>query len=144
MKHAFGAPVLSVSYRFMTDDWGIDSHTLEARLRWPIGASSYIEPQLRYYTQSEADFYRSSLVNGQPLPQYASADFRLGNFDATTAGMKFGQRTAQRQRMECALEYYQQTRRRARASRSSAIRSNREQYPDLDAVIVQFSYRFGL
>jgi hypothetical protein len=76
MKHAFGAPVLQLSYRFMTDDWGIDSNTLETKLRWPLGADNFIEPQLRYYTQSEADFYRASLVDGQPLPEFASADFR--------------------------------------------------------------------
>ena len=143
MKHAFGAPVLQLSYRFMTDDWGIDSNTLETKLRWPLGDDNYIEPQLRYYTQSEADFYRSSVVANQPLPQYASADFRLGNFDAVTLGVKFGHRTASGNEWSTRLEYYQQSG-DVPASQIIGRQATREQYPDLSAVIVQFGYRFGL
>jgi hypothetical protein len=143
VKHSFGVPVLHLSYRFMTDDWSIDSHTLETRLRWPVGGSSYIEPQLRFYTQNEADFYRASLVSGQPLPEFASADFRLGNFDATTIGVKFGHRTASGSEWSTRLEYYQQS---GDVPREQIIgnQSGREQYPDLSAVVVQFGYRFKL
>lgn len=143
VKHAFGAPVLRLAYRFMTDDWGIDSHTGEASLRWPIGAASFVEPQLRYYMQNEADFYRASLVEGQPLPQYACADFRLGNFDAVTVGLKFGYRTASGNEWSTRLEYYQQS---GDVPREQIIgnQASRELYPDLSAVIVQFGYRFGL
>ncbi|MET0535848.1 MAG: DUF3570 domain-containing protein, partial [Steroidobacter sp.] len=143
MKHAFGAPVLNLSYRFMTDDWGIDSSTLETRLRWPLGAANFIEPQLRYYTQSEADFYRSSLIAGQPLPEFASADFRLGNFDAVTVGVKFGHRTASGNEWSTRLEYYQQSG-DVPSEQIIGNQAGREQYPDLSAVIVQFGYRFGL
>lgn len=142
MKHALGTPVLHLSYRFMTDDWGIDSNTLETKLRWPLGADNFVEPQLRYYTQSEADFYRSSLVAGQPLPEFASADFRLGNFDAVTVGVKIGHRTASGNEWSTRLEYYQQS---GDVPREQIIgnQAGREQYPDLSAVIVQFGYRFG-
>ena len=143
MKHSFGPQVLRVAYRFMTDDWGIDSNTLETALRWPLGDASYIEPQLRYYTQSEADFYRASLVAGQPLPTYASADFRLGNFDATTVGVKFGHRTAGGNEWSTRLEYYQQSG-DIPGNQIIGNQANRPQYPDLSAVIVQFGYRFGM
>lgn len=143
VKHAFGAPVLQASYRFMTDDWGIDSHTGEVKLRWPLGAASYVEPQLRYYTQTEADFYHSSLVAGQPLPQFASADFRLGSFDAVTVGLKYGYRTQSGNEWSTRVEYYQQS---GSVPREQIVghQAAREQYPDLSAVIVQFGYRFGL
>jgi hypothetical protein len=142
MKHAFGAPVLYGSYRFMTDDWGIDSHTGEVRLRWPVGSANYVEPVLRYYMQSQADFYHPSLVQGAALPTYASADFRLGEFDAVTVGMKFGHRTATGNEWNARLEYYQQS---GTISRDQLIGNQfaREQYPDLKAVIAQFGYRFG-
>jgi len=143
VKHAFGKPVLRGAYRFMTDDWGIDSSTLETSLRWPVGASSYIEPQLRYYTQSAADFYRASLVSSQPLPQYASADFRLGEFDATTLGVKFGHRTGGGNEWSVRAEYYQQNG-SVPGEQIIGHQRNREQYPDLSAVIVQFGYKFGL
>ena len=123
LKHAFGAPVLHLAYRFMTDDWGIDSNTGEVRLRWPIG-DGYIEPQFRYYTQTAADFYRASLIGGAALPRYASADLRLEDFDATTIGLKYGQRAASGNEWSIRAEYYQQ--------------------PDLSAVIAQFGYRFRL
>jgi hypothetical protein len=143
MKHAFGARVLRGSYRFMTDDWGIDSHTGELSLRWPVGDASYIEPQLRYYMQTQADFFRPSLVQGQPLPAYASADFRIGEFDAVTVGLKVGHRTAGGNEWSTRLEYYQQS---GTIAREQLIGNQfaREQYPDLSAVIVQFGYRFGL
>lgn len=143
MKHAFGAPVLYGSLRFMTDDWGIDSQTGEVRLRWPVGGASYVEPQLRYYMQSQADFYRPSLVQGATLPTYASADFRLGEFDAVTVGVKFGHRTAGGNEWSARLEYYQQS---GTIARQQLIGNQlaREQYPDLTAVIAQFGYRFNL
>ncbi len=143
VKHSFAGPVLHVSYRFMTDDWSIDSHTLETRFRWPVGSSNFIEPQLRFYTQSEAEFYRSSLVSGRALPEFASADFRLGQFDATTIGIKFGHRTAGGGEWSTRLEYYQQS---GDVPEEQIIgnQSGREQYPDLSAVILQFAYRFKL
>src|SRR5690606_7462134 len=109
LKHAFGRPVLHVAYRFMTDDWGIDSHTAEGRVRWPIGALYFVEPQLRYYTQTEADFYRASLRADESLPQHVSADFRLGSFDAVTVGLKFGGATRSGNEWSTRLEYYMQS-----------------------------------
>lgn len=143
LKHAFGSPVLHVGYRFMTDDWGIASNTIDARLRWPIGEAYFIEPQLRYYTQTEADFYRSSLRADEPLPEYASADFRLGSFDAITLGFKLGGTTQSGSEWSTRLEYYMQS----GEIPSEQIIGNqalREQYPDLNAVIVQFGYRFKM
>jgi hypothetical protein len=142
VKHAFGTPVMHFAYRYMTDDWGIDSNTAEVRVRWPLG-DGYIEPQLRYYTQSAADFYRASLVGGAALPRYASADFRLGDFDATTLGIKYGHGTAGGNEWSIRAEYYQQN---GSVPREQIIgnQANREQYPDLSAVIVQFGYRFRL
>jgi hypothetical protein len=143
VKHAFAVPVLHASYRFMTDDWGIDSHTGELRVRWPLGDASYLEPLVRYYLQSAADFYRASLVQGRPLPENASADFRLGEFDAVTVGLKFGHRTAGGNEWSARLQYYQQT---GTVPREQLVgrQFEREQYPDLSAIIVQFSYGFGL
>ena len=68
-KYNMSGKVLDASYRFMTDDWEIDSHTLDLRYRWPLGETSYIEPHVRYYTQTEAEFYRLSLDSSQPLPE---------------------------------------------------------------------------
>lgn len=140
-KHAFAAHVMRLAYRYMTDDWGIDSSTVETSWRWPLG-SSYIEPQLRYYMQTAADFYRSSILASEPVPRYASADFRLGEFDATTVGLKFGHRMLSGNEWSARLEYYRQS---GSIPNDQIIGNqvNRPQYPDLSAVIVQFGYRFG-
>lgn len=141
-KYYMGGKVLDASYRFMTDDWGIDSHTADLRYRWPIGDSSYLEPHLRLYTQSEADFYRISLVDGVPFPSYASADYRLGEFDALTVGLKYGWKLASGHEMSARIEYYKQD---GDVPRNQLIGNqlSRVMYPDLDAIIAQISYRFG-
>jgi len=143
MKHAFGRPVLELSYRYMTDDWNIDSHTLDGRLRWPLGASGYLEPHLRYYTQTAASFYRSSVPLGQSLPTYASSDFRLGQFDGVTAGIKYGFTSDSGSEWSARFEYYQQT---GNVPDSMLIGNqlNREQFPDLKAIFLQLGYRFSL
>jgi hypothetical protein len=142
-KHYFGGKVLDVSYRYMTDDWEIDSHTLDAHFRWPLGAGSYVEPHVRYYTQTAADFYRISLIAGQPSPQFASSDFRLGDFDAVTAGLKYGRETRRGAQWSVRIEYYQQD---ANVSTNLLIGNqvDRKRAPDLNAIIAQFSYRFRL
>jgi hypothetical protein len=143
LKQDFTGKVLGVSYRFATDDWGIDSHTLDARLRWPIGEFNYVEPHLRYYTQTAADFYRFSLLDGEPLPSFASADARLADFDGLTLGLKYGHRTVSGSEWNARIELYQQS---GNLSGDQLIgnQSRRAQFPDLDAVIVQVGYRFKL
>jgi len=141
-KYYMSGKVLDASYRFMTDDWGIDSHTVDLRYRWPVGENKYFEPHLRFYSQSEADFYRISLVDGVPLPSYASADYRLGDFDALTVGLKYGWTLASGNEMSARIELYKQD---GDAPQDQLIGNQltREMYPDLDAIIAQFSYRFG-
>jgi hypothetical protein len=142
-KYYMSGKVLDLSYRFMTDDWGIDSHTADLRYRWPIGESSFVEPHFRFYSQTHADFYRVSLVDGLPLPSYASADYRLGKFDALTFGLKYGWKFASGHEMSARIEYYTQDG-NAPQNQLTGNQLTRDVYPDLDAIIVQFSYRFGL
>ena len=141
-KLHMGGKVLDASYRYMTDDWEIDSHTLDLRYRWPLGESRYIEPHVRYYTQSAAEFYRLSLDSSQTLPAFASADYRLGEFDAVTAGLKYGWRTRSGNDMSVRLEWYTQSG-TVPGDQLIGNQARRDNYPDLNAIIVQFSYRFS-
>lgn len=142
-KYYVNGKVLDLSYRYMTDDWEIDSHTVDLRYRWPIGARAYLEPHLRFYTQSEAEFYTHSLTDGLPIPEYASADHRLGNFDAVTAGLKYGWETSGGKALNVRLELYQQSGSIA-ASQLIGNQASRDNYPDLNAIILQFGYHFDL
>ena len=68
------------------------------------------------------------------MPQYASADYRLGEFDGLTIGLKYGRILANGNEWNARLESYSTT--------GSGV--NADVYPDLTAVILQMSYNFGL
>jgi hypothetical protein len=79
-----------VSYRYYWDDWNIRSHTIDVRYRRDMESGAWLEPHARYYTQSAADFFHQGLVQGQPLPAFASADQRLGELRTVTLGATYG------------------------------------------------------
>jgi hypothetical protein len=141
-KYYMDGKVLDLSWRYMTDDWGIDSHTLDASFRWPFGERSWLEPHLRFYTQTEADFYRASLPAGE-VPAFASADYRLAAFDGITGGLKYGWRTSSGNEFAVRLEYYRQDG-DIPAEQLFGDQSSEALYPGLDAVILNFSYGFDL
>jgi hypothetical protein len=140
-KYYMNGRVLDASYRYMTDDWEIDSHTVDLRYRIPFGTDSFFEPHLRFYTQTEAEFYQLSISDAQPLPSFASADYRLGNFDAITAGLKYGWHTRNDNEMSIRVEAYRQSG-SVPSTQIIGNQASRDNYPDLNAVIVQFGYRF--
>jgi hypothetical protein len=140
VRRMLGRNIIDGSYRFMTDDWGIDSHTLELRYRWRFD-SFYLQPHLRYYTQGEADFYRVVLFDGDPIPQEASADYRLGEFDGTTFGLKYGRPMGEGREWGLRVEYYEQSGRSPPEGEVGALRAF-DLYPTVDAIIVQAGYRF--
>jgi hypothetical protein len=139
-RYAFDRDSLALNVRYMDDDWGVNSQTVEARYRWNINEKSYLEPHLRYYTQDAADFYRTVLFAGDPLPEFASADHRLSQFDAYTVGFKYG-RKLEHGEFSVRLEYYEQS---AEPSPGSAVGDlvNYDLVPPLTAVIAQFGYKF--
>jgi len=140
VKHDFNGDVLEASYRYMTDDWGVDSHTLDLRYRLNFGSGKYLQPHLRFYNQTAADFYHTVLFDGAPVPEFATADYRLGKFDGVTVGLKYGQETRSGE-WSARLEWYQQT---GTADATAAVGSLAafDLYPDLNALIAQFSYKF--
>lgn len=95
-KYAFDEDVLDVSYRIAKDDWGILSNTVDTKYRFTLTEKAYLEPHFRWYSQSEADFYKYYLKNGVDVVggvvqvANASADTRLAAFTATTVGLKWG------------------------------------------------------
>ena len=86
----FTSNVLYLSYRRYWDDWGVKSHTVDGRYRIPYDESLFVEPHLRFYTQSAADFYRYGLIQGESLPSYATSDYRMAAFRSVTLGAAIG------------------------------------------------------
>lgn len=133
--------IVTASLRIMTDDWGIDSQTLDLTYRWQMDGGYYLQPHLRYYSQSAADFYRYFLLDSDSVPEHVSADYRLGEMDATTVGIKFGKTDRYGNDWSLRFEQYVQT---GDGSPSEAIGQLRNQdlYPDVEATIVQVNYSF--
>jgi hypothetical protein len=140
VRHQFRRDILDGSYRFMTDDWGIRSHTLDLRYRWRR-SSFYVEPHARLYTQSAADFYRTVLFNGDPIPDHASADYRLGELNGTTLGLKYGHPFGEGKEWGARVELYRQSGRAPPEFNVSALRSF-DLFPTVNAVIVQGDFGF--
>jgi hypothetical protein len=97
---------LHASYRFYTDSYDIDAHTLELEYVMNLPGAWQLSPLVRYYTQTAAAFYFDPVVNdpfadadtvGAPISvvynRYieglsASMDQRLAEFGALTWGVK--------------------------------------------------------
>jgi hypothetical protein len=139
-----GSDVLDASYRFMSDDWGIQSSTVDATYRWNFSDNKYLEPHLRWYTQTAADFYRAALYDGEEATvEDASADPRLGAFSGYTFGLKYGQELSSGNQWSARLEYYQQAGKvEGVPAPAAAGLSKFDLEPDLSAVMLTVGYRF--
>ncbi len=140
-KVALGSSVLDLSMRYGTDDWGIDSQTVEARYRMRIGGSMYLEPHLRWYKQGAADFYRLYLTGADLSMANMSADPRLGAFTAKTVGVKLGVPMSGGSEVALRLEAYQQDPKH-RTSTLDGL-SGLDLNPRLRAVMLQLDWNFG-
>ncbi|MBI1361186.1 MAG: DUF3570 domain-containing protein [Alphaproteobacteria bacterium] len=108
-KVALGPTFADFSARAYHDDWGITSYTVSLSDRIPFGQRFYLEPGVRYYNQGAADFFHNYLIDGQPLPSFASSDSRLGKFSAITAGLKLGFRITRYSEIYFQYEDYRQS-----------------------------------
>ena len=136
--HLFGDTV-TASYRYFWDDWNVKAHTFDFRYRWNMNAKNYIEPHFRFYTQTEADFYKAYLLQSdiQNNIQEASADYRLAPFDATTFGIKYGHIIGKDAQWNVRIEQYQQ---QGSLDNIPTALQKYEIYPDMTATILQFGY----
>lgn len=90
LVHQLTDDVVHFSYRHFSDDWGVTSHTANLKYRFEFSPGTYLQPYYRYYKQSAAEFYRHSITDSEPLPDFVSADYRLGEMTSNTVGIKFG------------------------------------------------------
>lgn len=140
-QHQFTQDVLTTVYRYYWDEWGSKSHTLDLRHRWEFSSKNYLQPHLRFYRQGAADFYRHSLITGQPLPQFATADYRLGDMTSITYGLKYGIPLGNKEEFSVRVEFMNQS---GENHPADAIGSQRQQdlFGGTDAFILQAGYSF--
>jgi len=139
LKHNFSDNVLSTSARLHTDDFGIDSVTLDTKYNINLGNRRSIEPHIRYYHQTAADFYAPQLDATAPIPEFASADYRLAEFDAYTLGAtyRFGGRKGREWRVTGEL-YSQNPKREKLTASQAGLDAN----PGFDALLLSIGVKF--
>ncbi|MGO9513231.1 MAG: DUF3570 domain-containing protein [Steroidobacteraceae bacterium] len=137
----------ALSLRYMSDNWGVRSDTAQVHLRWQLSSRErYIEPTVRWYRQTAADFYTPFILDtAKPTTAYEASDFRLGPFHALTYGFKYAQKlpgpgSRGESEFSVRVEYYQQI----FDERMPAIAGLQglDLYPDLKAFLVQIGWRF--
>lgn len=80
---------LNGNYRLYKDDWGILSHTFGTSLHVNMTKRFSLVPFLRYYTQSDAVFYKKHDSQNFTFSEnsYGSNDERLGKYNTFTYGL---------------------------------------------------------
>ena len=109
--------IIHGSYRYYTDDWDVDSHTLNLSYRITLANTNYIEPSIRLYQQSKASFYQNEFfVNNAAgldpttlFPEFISADYRLDDMTSVTPGIRYGKEVGKDGHLRARLEYMHQS-----------------------------------
>jgi len=126
-----------LGYRLYSDSWGVLSNTFDARYRLQLSSRQYLEPHVRFYQQSAADFYQrkldvdESLRTILPEDGFVSADYRLDAMSSATFGLKYGLSLSPKIKLRLRAEYLQQQFTSAEFNTNSAV-----------VVQTSFSYKF--
>lgn len=115
---------LRSSYRYYSDTFGVQSHTLGLDLAKPIGLWT-LTPGVRYYSQSAANFYldplldaqgqydlnavRARAIANQAANSNQATDQRLSAFGAVTLSMKVSYAITPATTVDVKYETYRQT-----------------------------------
>lgn len=105
---------IHLSYRYYSDDWDVKSHTLDYAHRFTFANADYLEPRIRLYSQTKAEFYQNSFFAPNDgttpnLPQFLSADYRLDDMVSGTVGLTYGVRFGKDADLRTRLSYIHQS-----------------------------------
>ena len=106
---------LKFSYRFFTNSDSVEGHTVELKWIQQVNDRLSVTPYLRYYQQSEADFYYPVLtdtgVDGTGLIDGSganySSDYRLSKMEALTYGVRVAWEPRSDLTLDLQLERYE-------------------------------------
>ena len=79
----------NVIYRFYSDDWSIQAHTIDVTYNHKIGSDWIVSPEIRFYTQTGASFFANRFLTPQT---FMSADYRLSPFGSIMGGLSVSRR----------------------------------------------------
>lgn len=102
-----------LSYRYYTDTFGVEGHTLSAEYVQPFGNGWSVMPLLRYHTQTAADFYigiepSDPAFANAVAAKYKSLDQRLAEYGAWTWGFKVAKQLNENWLVDFKYEQYKQ------------------------------------
>jgi hypothetical protein len=99
----FNHAALHADYRFSSNSWGINAHTVEISWHQPVAEGWQVIPRFRYYSQTRANFYQPVFdtniqdISFNPLGFGTgtinnlgaySSDYRLAGFGTISGGLK--------------------------------------------------------
>ncbi|MCQ8117262.1 DUF3570 domain-containing protein [Methylomonas rosea] len=96
---------LHFDYRYYRDDWGVNSHTFEFAWYQSLPMGFTITPSMRYYSQSQAEFFAPYFLAPRADDHYSS-DFRLADFGALSGGISFSKQLSKGIKLDAGFEYY--------------------------------------
>jgi hypothetical protein len=79
---------VKLSYKYYSDDWGIDSHTIGAKLNQYVGDNVVLRHRYRFYAQAEADFFQDDYDEPGGVSGFRTGDYRMSDFTAHLFGTK--------------------------------------------------------
>ena len=101
-----------LSYRYYTDSWGIDSHTLGFEYVQPLPQGWTVTPLARLYSQSAASFYVNPDASSFPFAPGSSDNYsedqRVSAFGAHTLGLKVAKQLDAGWLLDMKYENYEQ------------------------------------
>jgi len=78
---------VKVKYRWFSDSWGVNSHTLGLQWHQNLPGDWAIIPSLRVYSQSQANFFDNTFSESS-TDTFHSSDYRLSAYGARSIGLE--------------------------------------------------------
>ncbi len=94
-----------LDYRYYSDDWGIASHTLDSLLYYELTGKITLGGGVRYYTQTQADFFKEKFTT----EQFASSDERFDAFHGITYKGSFDYKLSEKLSYNFGVSLYDQS-----------------------------------
>lgn len=139
---------LKGEYRYFNDSWGITAHTYELAYVHPITDRWTLEGRYRYYSQTQADFYKD-LFPFQNAEKYMGRDKELSTFSDYTIGggitYEFGQGVVphiDKMKFTALVDYMKFTYDNFRDVTKPSVNPGDEPLYEFDALVTRLAFTF--
>jgi hypothetical protein len=140
----FSPDIVYASYRYYWDDWSVHSSTYDLKYRHELGNQTFLQPHVRWYAQTAADFFRYGVLRGPPEPEFVTSDDRLGPLHGLTIGATYGFRASGIPgELTVRAEYFRQWAEAHPAAAIGAMRQLDLSHPtDIGSVLFGYTYEY--